>query len=129
MHLNQKLTGFLLLAGLFTTLALNPATVEAGLFGKKKPKMNSADPVQTYQPPPPEAQETNCEPIRQKILTMNRRPFIAKLLSRPRVVMLKNDHRECILGIKQQQIEYLRHVDNPQAPSLPPLNVDEVETK
>jgi hypothetical protein len=126
MRFSQKWFGLLLASLLLSGLVSATATVEAGLFGKKKDR-DKSDMVQTYQPPPPEAAETECEPIRQKVLRLNRRPFMVKFfsLNRLRTARLKDDHKDCLLGIKQQQIEYLRHVDKPQAPSLPPLKVDE----
>ncbi|HEY9687194.1 MAG TPA: hypothetical protein V6C52_09485 [Coleofasciculaceae cyanobacterium] len=98
---------------------------EAWPFGKKaKAAKEAVKQVQTYQPPPADAQMTQCEPIRRKIVKINKGSKIGRTLMAPRTAFLTAKHTKCKQRLMDQEFEYLKHVDIEQSPSLPKLKTD-----
>jgi hypothetical protein len=98
---------------------------EAWPFGKKaKEAKEAVQKVQTYQPPPADAQMTQCEPIRRKIVKINKGSKITRTLMSPRTAFLVSKHTKCKQRLMDQEFEYLKHVDIEQSPSLPRFKTD-----
>ncbi|MBX2861098.1 MAG: hypothetical protein KTR14_07675 [Vampirovibrio sp.] len=96
---------------------------EAGwLFWKKDKKQEPAE--QTYERPALDAQETQCEPLRLKIISLNQNPLL-KTANAPRVKRLKKKYYQCVRALKDQQREFLLHADVKPSKKvdLPPLKV------
>ena len=106
------------LLGSVLLLGLASPSADAWWF-KKKAK--DADPVQTYQPPPPDAVERECAPLRNKIAKLKSKSKTERLLMSARMDLLKRRYNKCKGEIIGQQFEYLRHVDIQKGPSLPAI--------
>lgn len=62
-------------------------------------------------PPAANAIQAECEPIRQKIIELNRSHRLMHPFVRPRVGLLKRDYRQCLDRINQQEYEYLKQAE------------------
>ncbi len=107
---------------LFLLLWLGLPVAEAKWFRKEKAAPDAAEQLETFQPPPPDAIERYCEPIRKEVVLLNSRSRVERILLHPRIVMLKREHEKCKADLMKQQLEYLRHVDIRQPPSLPKMS-------
>lgn len=94
------------------------------------PFNNDGDnPVETHLPPPANALETDCEPIRKKINAIYKKPFGIRQLYLPRREYLIAKHRRCRADLAEQEYDYLKHIDVSQPPSLRPLEDEETGLK
>lgn len=88
-------------------------------------------------PPAPDAIEKQCEPIRQHIARLNQRKYLVHFATRPWIGHLQDQYTQCLITIKQQEYDYLKHVQlthpeledqntapansSPNSPAGPPL--------
>lgn len=111
----------MLLLALLCLLAA-PADAKWLWFGKDEEKGPSpAQQLETFQPPPADAIERYCEPIRREVVLLNGKPAAQRLMLQPKILRLIRKHEQCKAEFMQQEMEYLRHVDIQQPPSLPKL--------
>lgn len=123
MKLNRIATSALLVGLILMSAAMPQA--DAWPFKKKPdPAEEAAKKVQTYEPPPTDAIATHCEPIRQKIVKINRSGWFGRTIQAPRRSVLLYKHNQCKDEFMTQEFEYLKHVDIQQPPSLPKLKTD-----
>jgi hypothetical protein len=69
------------------------------------------DPNATYTPPDKAHLQTNCDPLREEIVTLNQTRGVAHLLKRPRIGLLKRDYYNCLHRYYGQEFDYLKHTD------------------
>ena len=92
---------------------------EAKWFKKEKKEQPS---IENYEPPSETAEQDQCEPIREKVVSLNKHtPKYLRIFIVPRREYLTNKHRQCKAKLMDQEFQYLKHVDikNPSLESLP----------
>lgn len=102
-------------------------SMEAGLLKPKPKGPDAAEQVRTFQPPPPNTMETDCEPFRKKAAILTQAPFWQKPFVWPERNLAIHRHRKCVTNLMMQEREYLKHADIQRSPSLPKLRLDETK--
>jgi hypothetical protein len=125
LHSRQRRLTFLFLSlGLMLT-AISGSAANAKWFRKaEKPDVTLAKQIQTYQPPPDNALQLYCEPIRNEIVALSHKPKFLSLAYKPRMVWLMHEHEKCKTSLMEQERQYLKHVDIQQSPELPKIKTD-----
>ncbi len=80
-----------------------------------------------HTPPPADAMETTCDPIRQKVVRLNQKNKLIHPFYRPRIGHLKNKYNRCTQTFRDQEYEYLKHAQ--VRPNQPPLGSQEESKK
>lgn len=129
----RKTIAFLVGVSLLLSLvgAVNgSAAWSEGLFGKLKPghkgtkrveqKKTAAgaakapEAVEPYDPikypaPDKDYMVKNCEPIRNEIVTLNRKFFLIRPAYQGKVILLKRKHEACMAVFNQQEIKFIKN--------------------
>lgn len=124
-HQTKAFFAHLLLGGI--TLGLLGgiiAPAEAKWFKTKQDKVNDAlsKQVQTFQAPATDALSMYCEPYRKEAAELSHANPLIKPFVGPRRSWLIRQHEKCKHEYMSQEMNYLKHVDVQQAPSLPRLS-------
>jgi hypothetical protein len=82
-------------------------------------------PVMAMQPPAPDAELQQCDPIRQEILRLNQKPTWMTPLFQPKIARLKRRYAQCFQSIQTDEFKYLKQAQipghpGPKLPESPP---------
>ncbi|MBY0450837.1 MAG: hypothetical protein K2X01_09470 [Cyanobacteria bacterium] len=135
MRLIQTLTGLLLVVLLSVSFCSSEA--QAKWFSKKKQSGSptqaaSTQPASSQENAPPEKDELKrtCDPILEEIVRLNQKDNPVHLALRPKIGLLKNQHRRCVDQIRARERRYLEAIDliDPTALASPQSLASETAT-
>jgi hypothetical protein len=77
------------------------------------------------QPPSPDAELRECDPIRKEIIRLNQKPAWLGVFYQPRKALLKRRYGKCFQDIQTEEFKYLKQAEipghsGPKLPELPP---------
>jgi hypothetical protein len=130
MMMMRQARKLLLLLGVFALLPFwdvvgvsNSQPAMAGWFHKKKAPVEASPGIESFQPPAADALTVDCDAFRIKAVTLRQKPVWIRWLYMPSHAHLVSKHHQCVKGVMEQEMLYLKHVDIEQPPTLPKLPV------
>ena len=123
--------GLVGLAGLVLAMSVTAPAFALWPFEQAQRLLSQADTDTRKRPAPPPADTMarECEPIRLKIVSLNRHKGLVHFMLRPRIAFLKARYKRCGDRFREQEYEYLKHATIEIPSPLPPLNAVSASTK
>jgi hypothetical protein len=108
-------------------IALLPITLVTPVFAKpwycpwckEKERPFYMDAHGKVTPPPKDIEKQQCDPIREKIIRHNQKPFVLRAFYVPYIGRLKEKHHQCLARIKEWKRDYLEAVELRGDPGFP----------